>query len=549
MKRKLFLLLVVFVAILSAYGFSYAESTVRVSVDSSGDQANSWSMYASTITDGRYVAFESYATNLVTGDTNGTNDIFVHDMQTGITNIVSVDSYGNVGNSWSAHIPSISSNGWYVVFESAATNLVPGDSNGTLDVFIHETQTGITNIVSVDSSGYQGNSGSEQPFISSDGSYVAFRSGATNLVPNDTNGTNDIFVHDMQTGITNIVSVDSSGNQANSWSAIPSISSDGRYVAFLSLASNLVTNDTNGTNDIFVHDRQTGATERVSVDSSGNQANDSSYFPTISSDGRYVAFFSKASNLVTNDTNGSRDVFVHDRQTGITEIVSVDSAGNHGNSHSYTHLASISSDGRYVAFESYASNLVSGDTNGSGDAFVHDRQTGITEIVSIDSAGYQGNSDSYEAAISSDGRYVAFGSYASDLVLGDTNAEDDIFVHDRDRDDDGDTYNNYTGGDCDDYNDTIYPGATEVNSDGIDQDCNGYDLTIDITKADYKGKTDTLTVWATSDLDAAADLVLENYSAMTWTGSRWEIVVEPAGGDPVTVTVTGIEGSESEQTK
>jgi hypothetical protein len=200
-------------------------------------------------------------------------------------------------------------------------------------------------------------------------------------------------------------------------------------VAFESYAGNLVENDTNGTLDIFVHDRLTGITERVSVDSSGMQGNSTSQNASLSADGRYVAFESYAGNLIATDTNGAIDVFVHDRLTGITERASVDSSGMEGNSSSRN--ASLSADGRYVAFESYAGNLVATDTNGAIDVFVHDRLTGITERVSVDSSGMQGNSSSQNVSLSADGQYVGFVSYASNLVSADINGYADVFVHKR----------------------------------------------------------------------------------------------------------------------
>ncbi len=350
---------------------AFAQSTTRVSVDLAGMQGNGYSFIASISSDGRYVAFQGIASNLVPGDTNGLEDIFVHDRRTGQTTRVSVDSAGVQGNSYSYN-PSISSDGRYVAFESHASNLVPGDTNGLDDIFVHDCQTGQTTRVSVDSAGGQGNLGSNRCSISSDGRYVAFESFANNLVPGDTGWLSDVFVHDRQTGQTTRVSVDSAGMQGNSYSDNPSISSDGRYVAFDSSAGNLVPGDTNGTADVFDHDRQTGQTTRVSVDSAGGQGNNSSYFPSISSDGRYVAFTGFASNLVPGDTNGWHDVFIHDRQTGQTTRVSVDSAGVQGIDNSSS--PSISSDGRYVAFESGSRNLVPGDTNGTADVFVHDRQ-------------------------------------------------------------------------------------------------------------------------------------------------------------------------------
>ena len=403
-------------------------STERVSVDSTGNQGNGDSAWAAISGDGRYVAFGSWASNLVLGDSLGTHDVFVRDRQTGVTALVSVDSVGNPGNQHSFY-PAISGDERFVAFESLASNLVTDDTNGVRDVFVHDRQTATTERVSMDSAGNQANSHSYWAAISSDGRYVAFTSAASNLVPGDTNGKSDVFVHDRQTGVTERVSVDSSGNQGNDGNYDSAISGDGRYVAFTSVTSNLVPGDTNGEMDVFVHDRQTGVTERVSVDSAGNQGNSHSFDAAISGDGRYVAFASFASNLVTGDTNDHDDVFVHDWQTGVTERVSVDSSGNQDNGRSWQ--SAISADGRHVAFASEATNLVTGDTNSVTDIFVHDRQTGATERASVDSAGNEGNSDSFEAAISGDGRYVAFQSEATNLVPGDTNGHEDIFVHDR----------------------------------------------------------------------------------------------------------------------
>jgi uncharacterized lipoprotein NlpE involved in copper resistance len=255
---------------------------------------------------------------------------------------------------------------------------------------------------------------------------VAFHSLADNLVSGDTNETRDIFVHDRETGETTRVSVSSDGTQSNSTSYVPSISADGRQVAFYSDASNLVSGDTNGIGDIFVHDRDTGETTRVSVASNGTQGNSGSDYPSISADGRQVAFYSDASNLVSGDTNGFGDIFVHDRDTGETTRVNVSSDGTHSNICSF--YPSISEDGRYVAFYSAASNLVSGDTNELGDIFVHDRETGETTRVSASSGGSQCNDHSWYPSLSGDGSYVAFQSEATNLVSGDTNGVNDIFV-------------------------------------------------------------------------------------------------------------------------
>ena len=400
--------------------------TLRVSVSSAGGQANSNSQYPSVSADGRYVAFFSLAANLVQGDTNALEDIFWRDMQTGITKRISVASNGAQTNN-ASYYPSISSDGRYIAFESSATNLVSGDTSGNYDIFVHDIQTGTTTQASVNSNGTQANGASTFPSISADGRYVAFKSSATNLVSGDTNGMDDIFMHDMQSGMTTRVSMHSSGTQANNGSADPSISGDSRYVAFHSYASNLVSGDTNGQLDVFVRDRQSGVTTRVSMDSNGTQTNGSSYNPSISADGRYVVFESQSTNLVPEDTNGNIDIFVRDIQAGITTRVSVNSSGLQGNS--YSEEPSISADGRYVVFYSAASNLMSSDTNGATDIFMHDMQTGVTTRVSVASNGAQANNGSSSPSISADGQYIAFQAYSTNLVTGDTNGVGDIFIH------------------------------------------------------------------------------------------------------------------------
>ena len=404
-----------------------AKKTQRVSVSSAGVQGNGQSgVYKPSVSaDGRYVAFDSAASNLVSGDTNGYIDVFVRDRKLHRTYLVSVSSAGVQGNGDSFE-PSISPDGRYVAFDSAASNLVAGDTNGYIDVFVRDRMLHRTYLVSVDSAGVQGNIGSFDPSISADGRYVAFQSSASNLVAGDSNGVEDVFVRDRKLHRTSLVSVDSAGVQGNGDSFEPSISPDGRYVAFISAASNLVASDTNGYIDVFVRDRMLHRTYLVSVDSAGVQGNNGSFEPSISADGRYVAFDSVASNLVASDTNSYEDVFVRDRKLHRTYLVSVDSAGVQGNNESYD--PAISADGRYVAFTSYASTLVSGNTNGYVDVFVRDRKLHRTHLVSVDSAGVQGNNESFDPAISADGRYVAFGSFASDLVAGDSNAAEDVFV-------------------------------------------------------------------------------------------------------------------------
>ncbi|MFO0985006.1 MAG: hypothetical protein U1E76_25295 [Planctomycetota bacterium] len=334
-----------------------AQSTTRASVDSQGGQGNYESILAAVSANGRFVAFTSLASTLVPGDTNDTADTFVHDMETGETTRVSVDSYGRQADDGSDiyYPPSISADGRFVAFASHATNLVPGDTNERLDIFVHDRQNGETTRVSVDSQGGQSNQYSLQPSISADGRLVAFESAASNLVSGDTNNSDDVFVHDRETGETTRVSVSSQGNQGNSYSVTPALSADGRFVAFGSEASNLIPDDTNGHQDIFVHDCSTGETARASVSSLGEEANLDCVWPSISQDGRLVCFSSGANNLVPNDTNWF-DVFVHDRETGETTRVSVSSRGEQADGTS--DYPAISADGQIVVFESNSSNLV-----------------------------------------------------------------------------------------------------------------------------------------------------------------------------------------------
>jgi Tol biopolymer transport system component len=427
--------------------------TERVSVDSAGAEATgdsgAWGRPAMN-SDGRFVAFESFATDLVSGDTNSASDIFVRDREMATTSRVSLDSGGSQADGFSFQ-PTISGDGRYVAFESDATNLVSGDTNAANDIFVRDRQAETTTRVSVATGGAQADGPSFQPAISNDGRYVAFYSEATNLVSGDTNvfcdtdgdtqyddNCPDVFVRDRDTdedGVpdeagavsTTRVSVASGGAQANGASVGPAISGDGRYVAFYSEATNLVTGDGNGTWDVFVRDWQLEATERVSVDSGGSEGNGLSYDPAVNWDGRFVAFASAATNLVTGDTNSAVDVLVRDRQTGVTERVSLSSGGSQSNGSSYD--PGVSWDGRYVVFQSEASNLVSGDTNGAEDIFVRDRTLGATTRLSVDAAGGEANGSSSAPSINLDGRYAGFYSVASNLIPGDTNGRQDVFVH------------------------------------------------------------------------------------------------------------------------
>jgi Tol biopolymer transport system component len=402
-----------------------AGAIYRVSVSSDGVQGFNHSWAPSISADGMTTAFVSLANNLVGGDTNGARDIFVHYLISGETTRVSVASGGAQGNgdSWE---PSISADARYVAFSSDATNLVAGDTNGYVDVFVHDRATNQTTRVSLAAGGGQGNGDCRTPCISADGRYVAFSSEATNLVSGDTNGYADVFVRDRFTGTTQRVSVASGGAQANGMSQYTVISADGRCVAFQSAASNLVAGDTNGVDDIFVHDRALGTTERVSVSDAGGEGNRISEDPAISGDGRFVAFKSYASNLIPHDTNVRCDVFVRDRLAGSTERVSVSSYGTEADMDSLE--PAISPDGQFVAFASLAGNLVANDQNGRSDIFCKDRTGGTTRRVTMGVVGTQPNDHSWGPAVCTGGELVAFRSEADNLVYFDINARTDVFV-------------------------------------------------------------------------------------------------------------------------
>jgi Tol biopolymer transport system component len=426
--------------LLAAPGMAVAPTTELVSVSSAGAQAGANVAKGAISASGRFVAFSTPASNVVPQDTNGDWDVFVHDRATGQTERVSVTSSGaqaDNGGGGAFEPLSLSADGRFVLFQSGANNLVL-DPNGFLDrVYVHDRVTGLTENVSVSSAGVQANESSDPGAISANGRFVAFTSTANNLVRGDTNGgrapgdwTNDVFVHDRVSGRTERVSVSSRGVQGNGPSVLrgPSISANGRYVAFWSKASNLVPGDTDGPDaNAFVHDRVTGRTSLVSRSSNGAKANKGSRTAGISGDGRFVVFVSKATNLGRRDNDGDAfDVFVRDRDTGRTRQVSL--ARDGGRTTKDSRAAGISPDGRFVLFNSGAPNLVPGDTNGQVDVFVYDRRTGQNRRVSVTATGRQTNTGSTAWGISSRGRFVAFGSAAANLVPGDTNGRPQAFV-------------------------------------------------------------------------------------------------------------------------
>jgi Tol biopolymer transport system component len=417
-------------AVVTASGVGAAGAvpmTTRMSVSSAGAQDDGLNVGEAISAGGGLVAFTSNATDLVPRATF-TTQVYLHNRFTRRTTILSRGPTGAEGDRSSDSFQlSMSGDGQVVAFSSSADNLVRHDRNRAGDVFVRDRRVGVTKLVSQTMSGAEANGTSDYPYASADGRFVAFDSLATNLVVGDTNRRADVFVRDLQTGRIRLVSRSVSRGIANGLSFPVGISRHGRYVAFESQASNIVAGGTLGRMAVYVRDLATHRTVRVSP--AGAKA--PCYGTSMSSDGRYVVYDSKAANLVASDTNHMEDVFVADRAIHTLTRVSVATGGTQqlGADGAYADGGSISANGRTVAFASIARNLVPGDTNTVYDVFVHDLVSNTTKRVSISSAGRQGDRRSLDPRISAGGRWVAFFSDARDLVAHDTNARPDIFLY------------------------------------------------------------------------------------------------------------------------
>lgn len=386
-----------------------------IDITTSGGTPSVGGSYLDSSQDGRFIVFASTATNLVSPSTNGQRQIFVKDRLTNTTTLVSVSSSGVQGNSTSMR-SKISSNGRFVVFASRATNLVANDTNGDYDIFVRDLTSNTTQLVSKNAAGVYGNEGSDQPDISSDGQYVVFVSSATNLVSSPTSTFSQAYIKNLSTGDIKVVSQSSSGVAANATSSYLSISCEGRFVVFQSSANNLVSGDINSPakGRIYIVDML----KPINPMYIKGDADQGMAYPSISCSGNYISFVSMSSNIVTGDTNGFADTFVYDRINATFERVSVDSAGNEGNGGTSTDYVRVSDDGKLVVFHSNATNMVSGDTNGVSDIFLRNRQAGTTELISRDASGVIGNGASLNSIMSPDGRYVIYTSRATNLVSG-----------------------------------------------------------------------------------------------------------------------------------
>lgn len=402
-----------------------------VSISATGGRADNNSSGPVTSNGGRCVAFYSDATNLVQHDTNQVRDVFLYDDEDGSMQRVSVATDGAQANGPSQPeglLPAIDEGCSCVGFTSDASNLVAGDTNRRTDVFLRDLRATPPTTLRVSvGDGAEANGASFSPSVSADCQLVAFQSAASNLVPDDTNGVSDIFIYNRATGLTTRINIAADGSQGNGFSVTPAMSADGRCVAFATRATNLWPGDTNNARDILVSCDGV-ITCLASVDSNGNQADGNSFLPAISQDGSIVAFKSAATNLVPGDTNGVIDVFVHDCRTGETSRVSIGSSGAQTNGLSFP--PSMSDNGRFVAYGSAATNLVGGLKIENSQVYVHDRQNGTTTLLSASPLGQAANGNVPDLApgVSADGRAVVFASAADNLAPGDNNGLSDVFV-------------------------------------------------------------------------------------------------------------------------
>jgi hypothetical protein len=406
--------------------------TGRVSVTDTGAQLGGAALGRTLIdASGRFVAFGT-SQPAGPGDTNGALDVYVRDRLAGRTTRVSVtDDEGQVGGS--SQLCGLSDDARFVVFVANAANL-PGGA--TTQTYVRDRQLATTSIVSVSSAevvgkpptGVGGSSAETTCAVSNDGRYVAFDSSASNLVAGDTLGHRDVFRRDRQAGTTARISVASAGGQANGPSSNPAMDDTGAVLFFESVATNIdAFADTNGATDIFARIPTTPVTLRLSVGPNNVQATADSTRPAVSGDGQILVYETDAPNIVADDDNGVADIVIYDRVNGTRELASV--ASNGAQALAVSAFASVSQDGRYVGFSSWATNLYPLDGNQSFDAFVHDRTLARTDLASRTSGLAPGNDGSgYGASVSSVGPVAAFTSTASDLVRSDTNGSRDVFT-------------------------------------------------------------------------------------------------------------------------
>jgi Tol biopolymer transport system component len=375
--------------------------TLRISLSNIGQEGNGPSSNPSISGDERTIAFDSNASNLMPGNPNGHFHVYVYDLQT--EQLVRVSESGRHSR-W----PAISRDGRSILFTSWN---VPGTGDLSIQLYVHDRDTGTTQPVSISSQGVPGNGSYMSKSISANGRFIAFSSDSDNLVPDDNNYSEDVFVHDRETGKTERVSVSSTGEEADYGdSSGASISADGRYVAFHSRASNFVADDNNNKYDIFIHDRETKTVEHISFRFEGYEGDADIYYPRLTPDARYVVF-----------TNGGY-VLVHDRQQKTTEIITPSPDAS-------TQGGTISDDGRIVAFVSTFNPQSPSTPFPYANIYIHDRTTGKYWPQSLTYDGNFHNKELETVILSGDGQFIAISTDASNLVLDDTNNFSDVFIH------------------------------------------------------------------------------------------------------------------------
>lgn len=475
---------------LSLASLAGAQQVVKCSVTSSGSLSNGPSDVGAVDDSGQLVVFDSVAGNLTPNLPNGQRQVFLRNRALGTTTLVSYTTPG-VGGAAFSYGASISADGTTVCFESSVSQFVPGDTNSSSDIFVRHLPTGQIVLASRSAAGALANASSSEAEISADGTKVVFQSWATNLVSGDANGSLDVFLKDLVTSAITRLSATSAGASANGPSSMATISTDGTCVAFESGASNLVPNDTNNNGDIFVRDLLTGVTSLESAALGGGPSNAYSFGPRLSANGRFVAFTSYATNLIAGGPNTvNARIYVRDRVTGVTSRVNYDHTG--GDALGDCSAVGVSDDGRYVWFLSGAVLLVPGDQDNHTDLFVRDMTTGTNRKLTVGFDGGTAGEDTKFASISRNRSYVTFSSYANRLIPGDLDTLQDVYMlaawgpsAELFVDLDGDGYGTNSswtsgppstpglvlaGGDCDDADPARHPGAAEP-CDGIDNDC------------------------------------------------------------------------------
>lgn len=448
----LLLFIVMFFHLLAVQAAPTANGIIRVSNNTSGMVSNGTAYRPHISRDGQYIVYESEATDLISGDSNGQGDIFLYSVASGSLSRISEPSGGGESNNWSRD-PSTSETGLYTVFTSNASNLVVNDTNGFSDIFVYNRANNQLKRVSVASNGTQADLFSNNPAISANGRFIVFMSAAQNLTTLPHPLVNyQVFLHDRNPDkdavwdepgqiLTVPVSINDSGDLANNFAGFTgrlAVSDDGMTIAFTSEATNLVPNDTNGVADVFIHRRdpdhngvpdEPGKTEtiRISVSSSGAQGNDYSFDPQMDSDGDLIVFTSLASNLVSGDTNGREDVLVYNRITGTTQRVSVSSSG--AQSPGGGGAPDISADGRYVTFHGNDSTLTSPTCLSMLDCvYRHDRQTGSTELITFQPDGSPSGGHTYQPSMGEGGNKIVFLSENGYLVGNSSNNKTNVYL-------------------------------------------------------------------------------------------------------------------------